>query len=504
MNVKQLIGYAHKNNKEKYKMPSKKKDNKDKLQDAKTPCPVNATHTDRKNDKKKVVKKNIKKHTDNSDHAVTGFFSKEENPIDWITNNLLSYKRVVKNVVIKPQTDKHNKDVAAISTRQPSPYCFNNENEDLEKHKTKMVSLIKSFHDHYSKVMYNQPLSRSARTSERALQRYMTLLHEKIDDLDEFMEDIYRDPRLNAEQKALARDLLIRVFSINYIEPSHPSDLPYIVDVFALPMYGTPSDAYTLLNNNKAREQVAKLACDSGFISDRSERVVVLNRVLRREALSQPSVMNALCAMWGGLLTYEKDVHEVTIQEINQMVDEALAPYDVDITDQSSGFVAVGVRLWKGDSESYRTNGEVFNSWYKSDTIRPMSSNIWWNTACSHIVTACGVSAPNVMMRPPAPPLTAQAQTLGWHMSNQMYARLGTAPFHKVQLMTEANNEQYFVLRSYDYKGKLLAQSDHVHLFDVIAAADDFTEVVHFECGENGPRSILREQSKSKLKEQKA
>ena len=373
--------------------------------------------------------------------------------------------------------------------------------------RSQLIARAKDFHSNFSKLEHMQIIPAQALKSEQSLQECLLLIHSEVSDFHGLMESVFVGNELSLEQKAMLREAMVKLFSINFGSDAHLDhftkrphhhgkylDNQYIVDVFALPMFGSVASAKKLLANQKQMTNLCALSTQSGILSAESDNIAILSAPLDWRALSSPSVLNALCSMWGELVANSSKIDEKTSKEIRRSVYEILSPYAL-ADDMNCGFVLPGVRVWRGSYVSYQKNNELFNRWTQLDQVEKISSHAWWNAVAGHITMNANVDQGSLMIRPPVRPLVAQAQALSWHLTQQVYERLGTLPFAELNFVTVSENK--LALRAYDHRKKILASSDVVNVFDVITSADDFSELMQNECSDRGPRSLLRELSRA-------
>ena len=299
----------------------------------------------------------------------------------------------------KPQTktkDLFEKAEKQLSEMLALPILFSSQSFEL-------IEKIKAFHGALSKqdVSATSPSS-YVRRLEKNLHDTILEAFEQTGDIDALCEQVYSSSQLYIEQKALFREAVVRLFGINASVSKMLSSKPVIVDVFGLPAFGDIASARKLLNDKKSMQQMCQMLVNSNSISDKSFSVAILNIPLRHDALSKPSVLHILSSVWGAFVAQEDKVDTTTGQEILNSIVEKLKPYEV--TDGTMGFVFVGVRVWKGSVNEYKTTQELLSHWSKSKGEEKTIARTWWQLATGRMLLHLGVPQGSLMIRPPAPP----------------------------------------------------------------------------------------------------
>lgn len=350
-----------------------------------------------------------------------------------------------------------------------------------------LMEKIKQYHQEYNKVLPMEKIPPHVRRLQQDLHQYLGQCYEAVDSMDQLVEKIYRSTVLNVEQKSLFRETVVKVFGKNIF--FHPTAPAVIIDVFALPVFGDVASVRQLFAEKQTMANMGDLVVSGGYVDPRSKLIALLNVPLKSSAISRPEVLHTLSAVWGEYVFQKDKVDEKTGQEIIRSVLEDLKPHEAE--SGHSGFVIPGIRVWVSGGPEYINNNEILSRWSVMNEEEKVLPQFWWQLSVGRMIMKAGVKPGSLMIRPPVLPLVAQAQSLAWHLIQQVYERLGTAPFDEINFVSVAENK--LALRAYDHRKRLIAQSDVVSLFDVTASPDDFSELMKYECDTRGPRSQLRE-----------
>lgn len=362
-----------------------------------------------------------------------------------------------------------------------------------------LSELVKVCNREHAKLDADDDVPPSLHSAEKMLQEFVLSLSETVENFDGFIQLMYHDNMLNIEQKARLRETVVKLFSCVYFgNADNPSsDLEKdgcIVDVYALPVYGSATNMVKASEHPYFSENLSISAKNSGYFGEGSDVHVLSQYPLDWRALSVPSVLTALATMYGELILRPEMPKNIR-DEIFRAFESAISPYV--LTNATCGFVVPCIRVWRGTYSTYRANEEIGNKWNNTQMPSRVASQSIWQTLSSHALglAAPAISRASVLLRPPSPPLVAQSHALAWQLTQQVYERLGTAAFSEINFVTVSDNT--LALRAYDHRQRILAQSDVVGLFDVITAPDDFSILLREECDAAGPRSQLRETARS-------
>ena len=336
-------------------------------------------------------------------------------------------------------------------------------------------------------ALYKSRSAPAARTQflQSKVHDAISVLHEAAGDLDPHLGAIMASD-WTVEQKTMLREMIVRFFSRQTAVLGGTSER-LIMDVFALPVFGDTAHVPQLIQS-RFWPNVPDLMMHSGYVDPHSQAVNVFPVAIDPASMSQPSLLNHICALWGNLLANRDTITDQEAHLIERDVLARMEPFRAQ--PGVGGWVMPAVRIWRGTAREFRGAPEILSKWDARPTSSRLANNVWWDASVRRILQSAQIPAGTLMIRPPAPVLVARAQAQAWHVAHQVYDRLGLCPFHEINFVT--SGETTLALRAYDKRQRLLAQSDHIPLLDVTAAPDDFSALLQEECGENGPATARR------------
>lgn len=362
--------------------------------------------------------------------------------------------------------------------------------------KKKMINLVKDCNLQYNLLNDNDEIPNSLHDVERLLQEVLLEVNEKTDNFTNFLNQIYQEKYLNLEEKARLREVVVRLFSCVYFSPKIKNDRDVhegkIIDVYGLPAFSSAEHIDTASQYEKMRTTMEDASRTCGYFTPRSSVHVLLDYPLEIKAFSDPAVLSALATMYGEVLI-QPSMDPVIKQEILRSFNAILLPYRIKNT-SAAGCIIPCIRVWSGSYEDYKNIQEINAHWNSTKVSQRLTSQALWQSFVGMEVRGSNVPKGGLLLRPPAPPLVAQAQALAWELTQQVYQRLGDTAFAEINFISV--NDNTLSLRAYNHRNKIVAQSDIVHLFDVITAADDFSLLLREECDADGPHSMLREKAR--------
>lgn len=365
-----------------------------------------------------------------------------------------------------------------------------------ERLKKKIVGLVKECNDQYNLLNDNDEIPNALHDVERNLQEVLLETNEKVGSFTNFLNQIYQERSLNLEEKARLREVVVRLFSCVYFSPKFKQGgTPHegkIIDVYGLPAFASQSSIDIASQHAKIIETLENVSRTCGYFTPQSSVHVLLDYPLEIKAFSDPAVLSALATMYGEVLI-QPHMDPVVQQEIMRCFDSVLSPYRIKNT-AAAGFIIPCIRVWSGSYEDYKDTQEISAHWNNTKISKRLASQSLWQAFVGAEIRKSNIPKGGLLIRPPAPPLVAQAQSLAWDLTQQVYQRLGDTAFSEINFISISDNT--LSLRAYDHRNKIVAQSDIVHLFDVITAADDFSLLLKEECDADGPHSMLREKSR--------
>lgn len=372
-------------------------------------------------------------------------------------------------------------------TSHPVPVLVDTTNKKLKK---KLLDLVKSCCRQYASLNSNEDVPETLHEMERDLQDCLLLIHEQTESFSLFLDTIYNENILNIEEKARLREFVVRLFScIYYNTHSNISkEGPCVIDAYGLPVVGSLHQLEMLKKDKTIKSVMENSAISCGYFDKNSDVHVLMDYPLEIKAFSDPSVLSALTTMYSEVVL-QNDIDPVVKDEVLSSFLSTIQPYRV--TNDSTAFIIPCVRLWRGSYKEYRNLKEICSSWNSIDLSERMASQNLWHTFVFEKIAQSHIRKGSLLIRPPSPPLVAQAQTLAWDLTQQVYERLGDAAFVEINFVTVDDNT--LALRAYNFKKKLIAQSDLVPLFDVITSPDDFSLLLKEECDADGPYSLMSE-----------
>lgn len=365
-----------------------------------------------------------------------------------------------------------------------------------ERLKKKIVGLVKECNDHYNLLNDNDEIPNELHDIERNLQEVLLETNEKVGSFTNFLNQIYQERSLNLEEKARLREVVVRLFSCVYFSPKFKEGVaPHdgkIIDVYGLPAFASQGSIDIASQHAKIIETLENVSRTCGYFTAQSSVHVLLDCPLEIKAFSDPAVLSALATMYGEILI-QPHMDPVVKQEIMRSFDSILSPYRIKSA-TATGFIVPCIRVWSGSYEEYKETQEISAHWNNTKISKRLASQSLWQSFVGAEIRKSNIPKGGLLIRPPAPPLVAQAQSLAWELTQQVYQRLGDTAFSEINFISVSDNT--LSLRAYDHRNKIVAQSDIVHLFDVITAADDFSLLLKEECDTDGPHSMLREKSR--------
>lgn len=362
--------------------------------------------------------------------------------------------------------------------------------------KKKLLNLVKDCNQQYNILNDNDEIPNSLQKLERQLQEILLEVNEKTENLTNFLNQIYQEKFLNLEEKARLREVVVRLFSCVYFNPKMKSELDLqqgkIIDVYGLPAFSSAGNIDIASRHEKMTTTMQDASRTCGYFTARSSVHILLDYPLEIKAFSDPAVLSALATMYGEILI-QPSMDSVIKQEILQSFNSILAPYRIKNTN-AIGCIIPCIRVWSGSYEDYKNIQEINAHWNSTKVSTRLASQALWQSFVGAEIGSSDISKGGLLLRPPAPPLVAQAQSLAWELTQQVYHRLGDVAFAEINFISVSDNT--LSLRAYNHRNKIVAQSDIVHLFDVITAADDFSLLLREECDADGPHSMLREKAR--------
>lgn len=354
---------------------------------------------------------------------------------------------------------------------------------------SQIITQLVEYQKAYAEVPVGEIIPFHVRELSRTLHKTMIKSLEKTGDISSIITQVYQTPLLTVEQKTLLREEVVKIFSVHTSRILNTKEM-LVVEVFGLPAFGDIAEAQKFLSDKNALNKLCKAMISSGCISDQSETVAILNAPLHWSSLSHASVLHSLSSAWGSLVAEQNFIDDVTADEIMRTVMRDLAPHILE--GGKTSFVIPGVRVWRGHPQDYvRKTSDFLTQWFKISAEEKAVASSFWGIAAGRLLLESGVEPGSLMIRHPAPPLVVQSQSLAWHVSQQIYERLGMNPFHEINFVSVS--ESRLVLRAYNHKNTIVAQSDFVSLFDVVSSAEDFSALLKDECSSSGPRTQLQE-----------
>lgn len=362
--------------------------------------------------------------------------------------------------------------------------------------KKKLLNLVKDCNQQYNLLNDYDEIPNSLHNIERQLQEILLEVNEKTENFTNFLNQIYQEKYLNLEEKARLREVVVRLFSCVYFSPKVKSDFDIhegkIIDVYGLPAFSSADHIQTASHHKKMKTTMEDASRTCGYFTARSSVHVLLDHPLEIKAFSDPAVLSALATMYGEVLI-QPSMDPVIKQEILRSFNTILAPYRIKNT-SAVGCIIPCIRVWSGSYEDYKNIQEINAHWNSTKVSTRLTSQALWQSFVGTEVRGLNIPKGGLLLRPPAPPLVAQAQSLAWELTQQVYQRLGDNAFAEINFISV--NDNTLSLRAYNHRNKIVAQSDIVHLFDVITAADDFSLLLREECDADGPHSMLREKAR--------
>lgn len=359
-----------------------------------------------------------------------------------------------------------------------------------------LVKLVVNCNNQYEKLAEDDEVSAELREAEQLLQEHLLVINENVDDFNGFLNHLYQDRILNIEQKARLRESVVRLFSCVYFGTSYKGkDTPEndkIIDVYGIPVFSRPHDLATAAQDLTIQKTMEGASVSCGYFGEGSSVHVLTDCALEIKAFSDPLVLSALATMYGETLIQPKLSAKMR-KEILQSFYQVIEPYRMT-SQKSGGFIIPCVRIWTGSHQDYKDIDEIAGHWNHTELSSRTVAQTLWNTFVGHSISQSVLPKGSLLVRPPAPPLVAQAQALAWGLVQQVYERLGTNAFSEINFISI--NDDHLCLRAYNHRNKIVAQSDVVPLFDVITAPDDFSLLLKEECEANGPHSWLREKAR--------
>lgn len=365
-----------------------------------------------------------------------------------------------------------------------------------ERLKKKILGLVKECNDQYNLLNENDEIPDTLHDLERNLQEVLLETNEKVGSFTNFLNQIYQERSLNLEEKARLREVVVRLFSCVYFSPKVKEGVaPHegkIIDVYGLPAFASQSAIEIASQHEKIIETLENVSRTCGYFTAQSSVHVLLDYPLEIKAFSDPAVLSALATIYGEVLI-QPHMDLAVKQEIMRSFDSILSPYRIKNTG-ATGCIIPCIRVWSGGYEDYKKTQEISAHWNNTKISKRLASQSLWQAFVGAEIRKSNIPKGGLLIRPPAPPLVAQAQSLAWELTQQVYQRLGDTAFSEINFISV--NDNTLSLRAYDHRNKIVAQSDIVHLFDVITAADDFSLLLKEECDADGPHSMLREKSR--------
>lgn len=320
---------------------------------------------------------------------------------------------------------------------------------------------------------------------------------------DDLLESIYNDLSVPLTHRCLLRAVAMDAFSNTHRkakiqtdtqETSHPQFASTHTSVFAIPAFGSPQAALYLLSQTKGLARICSLIENTGFLGPHS--VALLSVPLSVDALHRVDVLRAIVDLELSAETLHAD-GGTTCSNI-MPPEQALEVLSKHVPQKRGNFVLAGVRVRK--SRPMEAD-PVLPSTVPDRASDPMSNpmpvaqrlahTMWWNTTISRIIIDSQISATDLMLRPPAAPLRAQAQARALGMINDLYDRLVGRPFVKmeyesVRIKDSPASPLMLALSAFDHKGVRLAVSKPASMFEV-GLGEDFQDVLQEECFPNTP-----------------
>lgn len=366
-----------------------------------------------------------------------------------------------------------------------------------ERLKKKLLALVKECNTQYNLLNDDDEIPSHVHEIERRMQEVLLEINEKIDDFTGFLNQIYQEKPLNLEEKARLREIVVRLFSCVYFGPKlndgvDPQQHGKIIDVYGLPAFSSPDCIKTAADDFSIVEALQDYSKTCGYFTPHSSVHVLLDIPLEIKAFSDPAVLSALATMYGEVLI-QPNMDPIIKDEILRSFNQIVAPYRMS-NSKSVGCIIPCVRVWSGNYDDYKNTKEISGHWNNTNVSQRLASQALWQTFVSGALRSSPVPKGGLLLRPPAPPLVAQAQALAWDLAQQVYQRLGNTAFSEINFVSISENT--LSLRAYNHRNKIVAQSDVVHLFDVITAPDDFSLLLKEECDTDGPHSMVREKTR--------
>lgn len=366
-----------------------------------------------------------------------------------------------------------------------------------ERLKKKLLGLVKECNAQYNALNDEDEIPAHLHDVERRLQEVLLEINEKIDSFTDFLNHIYQERSLSLEEKARLREVVVRLFSCVYFGPKlseeiDPQQHGKIIDVYGLPTFSTFDCIQLSAQSSTVVEALQDFSKTCGYFTPNSSVHVLLDTPLEIKAFSDPAVLSALATMYGEVLIHPH-MDGVIKDEILRSFNQIVAPYRVKSA-SATGCIIPCVRVWTGSYDDYKKTQEISAHWNNTNVSHRLASQALWQSFVGGALRASKIPNGGLLIRPPAPPLVAQAQALAWDLAQQVYQRLGDAAFSEINFVSISENT--LSLRAYNHRNKIVAQSDVVHLFDVITAPDDFSLLLKEECDADGPHSMLREKSR--------
>ena len=423
-----------------------------------------------------------------------------------VAKTTTSTQKVKKDVISKNQKLARKKSVVTTSVKHEKISTKNLHSTTVdsasptryeERLKKKLLGLVKESSAQYNALNDEEEIPAHLHDLERRLQEVLLEINEKIENFTDFLNHIYQERSLSLEEKARLREVVVRLFSCVYFGPKlnqeiDPQQHGKIIDVYGLPTFSTSDCIQLAAQSSTVVEALQDFSKTCGYFTPHSSVHVLLDTPLEIKAFSDPAVLSALATMYGEVLIHPH-MDPVVKTEILRSFHQIVAPYRASST-TASGCIVPCVRVWSGSYDDYKKTKEISAHWNNTNVSHRLASQALWQSFVGTTLRSSQIPKGSVLMRPPAPPLVAQAQALAWDLTQQVYQRLGDSAFSEINFVSISENT--LSLRAYNHRNKIVAQSDVVHLFDVITAPDDFSLLLKEECDADGPHSMVREKSR--------
>lgn len=340
----------------------------------------------------------------------------------------------------------------------------------------------------------------AARRAVASIVELVASLPSSAPPVDDLLEDIYQDLSVPLTQRCLLRAVILDAFS-HVRRVSLPAgsawhemeDAPFVqTDIFALPAFGDPTSALSLLSDRSSLARFCNLIEKTGFVGEHS--VALLSVPLSVGSLQRVDVMRAIMSM---VATAESIDSPGTSSPTPERAINVLSAH---VPQQRGPFLVAGIRVRRSAAGRVLRDIAADPLATAMDPVDRTVRMVHWRSVASLAIIQAGLRATNLVLRPPASPVRAQSQARALGMVHEMFGRLAGRPFLRMDFEHVRHRDlpsspTMMALSAFGPDGQRLATTRAVSLFDV-GLGEDFQDVLQEECQPSSchPASMTRQE----------